>query len=140
MSNPFTKAETNWIRGKQVIFGHILSKSNCYRIVTFKSKDPLKKGYSTLAKTKELKEYEKNFALQCTVYRNMGLSGPFKLEGDIYYPNRRNDLDGACKVLFDCLQECRAITNDNLLQELILRRHIDPKNPRIEFVITPINL
>lgn len=123
----------------EIILGDIVSKSNSYRIVTFRSKDPNKKSFSHLAKTKELKQYEKDFAVQCRIYRNLNLSEPFKLVADIYYPNRRKDLDGAAKCLLDSLQEAGAITNDNLLEELILRRHIDAKNPRVEFVITRAN-
>lgn len=123
----------------QVIFGTVPSKSNCYRIVTFKTKDPTKKGYSTLAKTKELKDYEHSFGLQCTGYRNAGIETDFKFEMDVYYPSRRADLDNSLKCVLDCLQAVGAIKNDNLCQEILVRRHIDAKNPRIEFVITPIN-
>jgi Holliday junction resolvase RusA-like endonuclease len=123
---------------KQVIFGNVPSKSNCYRIVTFKSKDPEKNGYSTLAKTGDLKKYEKAFALQCNLYRNAGIDKDFNFEMDVYYPSRRSDLDNSLKVVLDCLQVVGAIKNDNLCQEIIVRRHIDARNPRIEFVIKTI--
>ncbi len=130
---------------KYTILGNVPSKSNCYRIVTFKSKDPEKTGFSTLAKTKELRQYEKDFAKQW-VNRGM-ISVDFKFEMDIYYPSKRSDLDGCLKVILDCLQpktEKRpfgvgAIENDNLCQDIHIRRNIDKSNPRIEFVITPIN-
>lgn len=124
---------------KQIIIGNVPSKSNCYRIVTFKSKDPLKKGYSTLAKTPELKQYEKNFTVQCSGYRNAGINTDFNFEMDVYYPSRRSDLDNSLKCVLDCLQTVGAITNDNLCVQIICRRSIDKNNPRIEFVITPIN-
>ena len=148
MANPFEDAPKTRVPKKQVIIGNVPSKSNCYRIVTFKSKEPAKNGFSTLAKTKELREYERGFALQCAYYRNWGLQGDFKFEMDVYYPNKRSDLDNSLKCVLDCLQPhhpknrpngVNAIENDNNCQEIVLRRHIDKQNPRIEFVITPIN-
>lgn len=133
-------------RGKQIIIGNVPSKSNCYRIVTIPCKAP-KKPFSSLAKTKELREYERSFGLQCTRYRNAGIQTDFRFEMDVYYPSKRADLDNSLKCVLDCLQpqtktrpfSVGAISNDNLCQEIILRRHVDAGNPRIEFVITPLN-
>lgn len=121
--------------GKQVILGAVPAKSNCYRIVTFKSKDPLKKSYSHLAKTKELNEYEKSFTLQCIKYRNLRVNAKFRIEIDVWFRQQRSDLDNAAKVILDMLQKVSAIDNDNLLYELVMRKHIDKENPRIEFQI-----
>jgi Holliday junction resolvase RusA-like endonuclease len=131
---------------KQTILGVVPSKSNCYRIVTIPCKAP-KKPFSSLAKTKELKEYERSFGLQCTRYRNAGIQTDFRFEMDVYYPSRRADLDGCLKIVLDCLQPktpkrpfgVGAVENDNKCQEITIRRHIDTSNPRIEFVITPLN-
>jgi Holliday junction resolvase RusA-like endonuclease len=131
---------------RQTIFGIVPSKSNCYRIVTIPCKAP-KKPFSSLAKTKELREYERSFGLQCTRYRNAGIQTDFRFEMDVYYPSKRADLDNSLKCVLDCLQpqtktrpfSVGAISNDNLCQEIILRRHVDAGNPRIEFVITPLN-
>jgi Holliday junction resolvase RusA-like endonuclease len=134
------------ISEKQIIIGVVPSKSNCYRIVTIPCKAP-KKPFSSLAKTKELREYERSFGLQCTRYRNAGIQTDFRFEMDVYYPSRRADLDNSLKCVLDCLQPATksrpfsvgAITNDNLCQEITIRRHIDTQNPRIEFIITPLN-
>jgi Holliday junction resolvase RusA-like endonuclease len=128
----------SWIEEKkQIIFGTIPSKSNCYRIVTFKSKDPNKKSHATLAKTKELAEYEKSFYTQCNLYRNLNIEGEFELEVYVYYPSRRADLDNSLKVLLDCLQKINAIRNDNNCIDIHAKRFVDKTNPRIEFTIKP---
>lgn len=118
---------------KQVIFGHIPSKSNCYRIVSFKSKDPSKSGHSTLAKTPALDQYEKDFFIQCNVYRNKMLEGYLQIEVDVYYPNQRSDLDNSLKVLLDCLQKVKAFENDNKVVDIRIRKFLDKMNPRVEF-------
>lgn len=124
---------------KEVIKGVVPSKSNSYRIVTIKSKDPLKKGFSSLAKTKEAKAYETAFILQCRKYRNANIDCEFNFEMDVYYPSRRADLDGSLKGILDCLQKANAIKNDNKANQLLIRRHIDKDNPRVEFSITKAN-
>tara|TARA_R110001592_G_scaffold44370_1_gene142839 strand:- start:881 stop:1105 length:225 start_codon:yes stop_codon:yes gene_type:complete len=66
------------------------------------------------------------------------IEGEFKIEVDVYYPNRRSDLDNSLKVVLDCLQKCGAIKNDNRCLEIIARKHLDKLNPRIEFDIIPL--
>lgn len=116
----------------EVIIGKCPSKSNAYRIVKFG-------GHASLAKTKDLKQYENDFAKQCVKYRNKNIEGEFKFEMDVYYPDRRADIDNSTKVVLDCLQKANAIKNDRNCMEIHLRRFIDKQNPRIEFKITPIN-
>jgi Holliday junction resolvase RusA-like endonuclease len=132
----YRKSNDAFVGLKQIIAGNPPSKSNCYRIVTIRSKDPDKKGFSSLAGTAELKQYKKDFSIQCQLYRNAGIDVDFNFEMDVYYPSRRSDLDNSLKVILDCLQDVKAITNDNLCQQIIVRRHIDKLNPRVEFVIT----
>lgn len=108
------------------------SKSNSYRIVKYG-------GHFSLARTKELRQYEEDFAKQCVKYRNKNIEGDFLFEMDVYYSDRRRDLDNSTKVVMDCLQKARAIKNDRNCMEIHLRRFIDKQNPRIEFKITPIN-
>lgn len=124
---------------KEIILGNVPSKSNCYRIITFKSNNPeQKQGHAALAKSAVLKKYEKDFIVQCVVYKGAGIDIPFQIELWVYYPNRRADLDNSLKVVLDCLQKSvGAIRNDNLCEEIIAHRKIDAQNPRVEFVITP---
>lgn len=112
---------------KQTIYGQPPSKSNCYRIVTVQ-------GKSSLSKTPALKKYERDFYLQCGL-RNAKIAGKFKLSLDVYFGSDRPDLDNSLKVILDCLQACKVITNDRNCTEIHARKLIDKKNPRIEFTI-----
>lgn len=133
MENPFEKSKPG---GKQVILGSVPSKSNCYIIITFKSKNS-EKSHASLAKTKTLKDYERSFYLQCNKYRNAKIDGPFEFEIDVYYPNQRSDLDNSLKVTLDCLQTVGAFENDNKCFRIVANKFLDKLNPRIEFTIKP---
>lgn len=133
----FTQSMASTPGTKEVIYGKIPAKSNMYRIIDFKSKDT-GKAHKSLAKGSELKKYEKMFAQQCVRYRNKNIDTYFILEVDVYYPDRRSDIDNCFKVLFDCLQYANAIKNDNLCVRIVANRFIDKANPRIEFIITTV--
>lgn len=119
----------------QVIKGNTPSKSNCYIIVSIKSKDPLKRGFSSLAKTKALKKYEEDFFIQCNLYRNANIEGYIEFYMDVYYENQRSDLDNSLKVVLDCLQKVNAFANDNKVTQIHVRKFLDKSNPRVEFWI-----
>ena len=121
---------------RQVIYGTVPSKSNCYKIITFKHKSG--KSHASLAATKQLKQYEKDFYIQCNFYRNANIQGYFQFDADIYYPNQRSDLDNSAKVLLDCLQKIGAFPNDNKLVCLRMNKFLDKLNPRVEFTINPV--
>ncbi len=123
---------------KEIILGNIPSKSNCYRIVTIPRKAP-DKSYSSLAKTGELKEYEKRFGIQCRIYRNANIQGSFMLHVDVFYPSMRADLDNSLKVLLDCLQGAGAFKNDNKCSRIVANRFLDKNNPRIEFYLAKVS-
>ena len=120
----------------QVIYGIPPSKSNCYRIIQFKSK-ATGANHASLAKTQKLRKYENDFIKQCMKYRNRNIDGNFEIEVDVYYPNNRSDLDNSLKCLLDCLQhrDVSAIKNDNRCMSILTNKHIDKDNPRIEFII-----
>lgn len=115
---------------KQVIYGKIPSKSNCYKVVTLM-------GHGSIAKQSVLKEYEKSFYMQCN-QRGMNIKKFFKLEVDVYYENMRPDLDNCFKILLDCLQLCGVIKNDRQCVEIHARKLIDKANPRIEYELLPV--
>lgn len=117
---------------KQVIYGKVPSKSNCYKIITLFN-------HSSLAKQKALKEYEKAFFLQCSL-RGEYISQFFKMDIDVYYENMRPDLDNSFKIILDCLQAVKAIKNDRLCVEIHARKLIDKANPRVEFCIEEVEL
>ncbi len=132
-----TSNSGSWPREEQaqVINGLIPSKSNCYRIITFRSKDPNKSSHASLGKTDALKKYEESFFIQCNKYRNANIDGYFELEVAVYYPNQRSDLDNSLKVLLDCLQKVNAIKNDNKCTRIVANKFLDKDRPRIEFTI-----
>lgn len=137
----FTQSIASAPGAKEVIYGLVPSKSNQNRIIKFKKKGAVPeedKEHFSLATSGAVKKYEKMFMQQCVRYRNKNIETYFKIELDVYYPNRRSDLDGAFKVIFDCLQKVHAIKNDNLCVGINARKLIDKANPRIEFVITTV--
>jgi Holliday junction resolvase RusA-like endonuclease len=134
--NPFEGKQLS-IGERQVMYGTVPSKSNSYRIITFKSKDPNKNGHASLTKTTALKQYENDFYIQCNKYRNANIEGYFHFEMDVYYPNQRSDLDGSLKCVMDCLQKVNAFPNDNKCTRIVLNKYLDKSNPRVEFTIKP---
>lgn len=118
-------------KARQVIYGTVPSKSNCYRIIKFGNKANLKKSDA-------VKRYEEAFYAQCNKYRNAGITGFFRLHVDVYHTSMSNDLDNAMKVLLDCLARVGAIKNDNRCMCIHAEKFIDKFNPRIEFTIEPI--
>lgn len=116
---------------EQVIYNNPPSKSNSYRVITLN-------GHGSLAKTDALKRYERDFYLQCGAYRNKNIKGFFELYIDVYFSSNRPDLDNALKSTLDCLQACKAITNDRNCVKIVANKFIDPVKPRLEFTIKEI--
>jgi Holliday junction resolvase RusA-like endonuclease len=117
---------------KQVIHGSCPSKSNCYKIIKIGN-------HSSLGKTAVLKKFEKDFYIQCNVYRYKNIEGYFEFYMDVFYPNQRSDLDNSLKVVLDCLQKVNAIKNDNKCTKIIVRKFLDKDKPRIEFMLKEID-
>lgn len=116
---------------RQTIYGNPPSKSNCYRIITLA-------GHGSLAKTKALNQYEKDFYIQCNKYRNKNIEGYFEFHVDVFYPSQRADLDNSLKLILDCLQKVKAIKNDNRCVKIVAQKYLDKKEPRIEFELIEI--
>lgn len=116
-------------RGVEVIEGVVPSKSNCYTVARNKQ------GRYFLAKSDEVRRYERSFAKQCKVYKGAGISQQFTITLAVYYPDYTHDLDNSLKAVLDCLQQVGAITNDNLCTRIEATRHHDTHRPRIEFEI-----
>lgn len=108
----------------QVILGRIPSKSNSYRSVG-----------SKMLKSATMRDYERSFVLQCNIYKNAGITEPFAIVVDAYLANPSQDLDGIFKGLLDLLEDVGAISNDKNCIRIVADKHIDKKNPRIEFRI-----
>ena len=112
------------------ILGQVPSKSNGYRIAN-----------NRLFKSIELKSYEVSFEWQIKKYtsENETIEVPFQIWIEVYFQSNRSDLDNSAKVILDCLQTSGVIKNDRLCQVLVMRKHIDKDNPRIEFEIKAIS-
>ena len=119
------------MKHEQVIYNNPPSKSNSYRIITIN-------GHGSLAKTDALKKYEKDFYLQCGAYRNKKIKGFFELYIDVYFSSNRPDLDNCLKSTLDCLQTCKAITNDRNCVKIIANKFIDRIRPRLEFTLVEV--
>lgn len=117
---------------RQTIYGNTPSKSNCYKIIS-------NGGHFCLGKKKELVQYEKDFFIQCNHYRDANIEGYFEFHIDVFYPSQRSDLDNSLKVVLDCLQKVKAISNDNKCVKIVARKFLDKSTPRIEFEIIPID-
>jgi Holliday junction resolvase RusA-like endonuclease len=119
------------MKHEQIIYGNAPSKANQYKIITLG-------GHGSLAKTQALKEYEQKFYLQCGAYRNKNIQGFFELYVDVYFSSNRPDLDNALKSTLDCLQMCKAITNDRNCVKIVANKFIDRIRPRLEFTIVEV--
>ncbi len=117
----------------QVIVGKVPSKSNSYKIITKMGKDG--RYHGSLAKTEALTKYEEIFAWQCNKYRNKFYKKHFKFIVDVFYPSMRSDLDNSLKIILDCLEQVKAIKNDNMCATIVANKYVDKKNPRVEFEI-----
>src|SRR5574344_1286598 len=118
------------MKHEAVVYGHVPSKSNQYRIIKLGNR-------FSLAKTKAMKAFEEKFFLQCG-YRNRNIKGFFELYADVYFQSNQPDLDNSLKGLLDCLQNCKAITNDRYCVKIVANKFIDKQNPRIEFTIVEV--
>lgn len=119
--------ETEW----HTIKGGAPSKSNCYKIITLN-------GHGSLCKGKALKEYENSFYMQVGDLRNANIDKFFEFHCRVYNDSMRKDLDNAMKIILDCLQHTKTITNDNLCVKIVAEKFIDKDNPRIEFKLITI--
>lgn len=115
-------------RGKETIFGVIPSKSNCYTVGRVN-------GAPRLVKSKQMRNWERSFITQCTIYKGAEIGEPFSLVVDVYYPDYCHDLDNSLKGLLDCLQYVGAIKDDKFCYRIEATRHHDRLRPRVEFEI-----
>lgn len=115
------------MRGVEIILGVVPAKSNCY--IVAKNRE----GRYYMAKSEEMRRYERSFIKQCKVYAGAGIDQQFELHLRVYYPDYTHDLDNSLKGVLDCLQYVGAITDDNLCTKIVATRHHDRQRPRIEF-------
>lgn len=113
----------------ETILGQVVSKSNNYQVGDDRG------ARQHIIKSKEIRNYERSFCEQCTVYKGRDIDRHFTLYVEVYESSVRFDLDNALKTILDCLQQVRAIRNDNLCMKIVAEKHLDKYNPRILFAI-----
>ena len=113
----------------ETILGQVVSKANNYQVGDDRG------ARRHIIKSKEIRDYERRFREQCTIYRGRDIDRHFTLFVEVYESSVRFDLDNALKTILDCLQQVRAIRNDNLCMKIVAEKHLDKHNPRIVFAI-----
>ena len=88
--------------------------------------------------SKEAREYRQAVSMLAmgVMGRRKPVTGRYRLEIDVYR-DLRGDLANHEKQLHDAL-EGTVMVNDRDCWELVMRRHLDRKNPRVEVMIEPI--
>lgn len=117
----------------ETILGQIVGKANHYQAV------PGRNGEKRIIKDGKIRAYERSFMEQCTKYRNRRVSSRFRLFVRVWHGSVRFDLDNSLKTLLDCLQMAGAITDDKLCYQIEAEKHIDKRNPRVEFALLEVN-
>lgn len=112
---------------KFVVLGAACSKANSRRLV-------INNGKPRFIKSKEALVFERDVKIQAPRLNTM-LDGDLSFSADIYYPNRRSDLDPS--ILLDALQNI-LYKNDRAFKQITTRKFLDKKNPRCEIEIAEI--
>lgn len=86
--------------------------------------------------SREARAYRARCQTAALAQRVQMLDGDVEVSGTVYFENRRRDLDGAIKVLFDALEGI-AYRNDRQVASIALERAIDRDRPRVEIRVTP---
>ncbi len=115
----------------ETIFGQVIAKANNYQAV------PDGSGGRRIIKNIRIREYERIFAQQCSIYRDKLIDSDFTLYVKVYHSSARYDLDNSLKTLLDCLQQVRAITDDKFCTKIVAEKFIDKVYPRVSFAIQP---
>lgn len=118
------------MKEKEVIEGVCPGKASHYIVALDKGS-----GERHISKDEVIRNYEKSFVEQCTVYKGRMINKPFHFIVDVYYPDYRHDIDGALKTLLDCAQYAKIVTDDRFCVKIDATRHYDPIRPRVEFSI-----
>lgn len=106
------------------VHGQLYSMKNSKQIVLNR-----KTGQLFPKKHAKLTAFEQAFAAQVPAEAQKSLEGPVALTCDVYYPDRRQDLDIA--AVMDCLQAHNVILNDRQIEEIHAFRHVDKADPRV---------
>jgi|TARA_E500000318_G_scaffold29320_2_gene29288 Holliday junction resolvase RusA-like endonuclease len=118
---------TNNNKTSFVILGEPASKANSRKIVNFGKR-------VALIKSQKARDYEKIFADQCPVLKNL-IETDVKVELIIYYASRRPDLDES--VILDCMQG-KIYVNDRQVKQKHIYWGLDKERPRTHVRVSPL--
>ena len=118
---------TNNNKTSFIILGEPASKSNSRKIVNFGKR-------MALIKSQKARNYEKMFADQCPVLKNL-IENDVKVELIIYYASRRPDLDES--VILDCMQG-KIYVNDRQVKQKHIYWGLDKDRPRTHVRVSPL--
>lgn len=88
-------------------------------------------------KSRAGREYAHTAGWQAKEQGAVPIAGPVAVTIDAYRPRRVGDIDAPLKVLLDALTGI-AYEDDGQIEWLLIRRHDDAKNPRVELTIEPV--
>ena len=123
---------------KFTIPGNPITKKNSGQIIHAK-------GRSIIIPSKQYKEYEKDFCLQCLINgtKDLGIDFPCNFEYHYFMGTKRKvDLTNLISATDDCLQTSGTIKDDDCT---IVHSHdgcrvyYDKDNPRVEIIVSRIN-
>lgn len=116
----------------ECVKGNVVSLKNSYTVGNNKH------GERYIIKSQKMREWERTFDNQISIYRDKYIKGPCKLHVVVYLASANADLDNAVTSLCDALQRNHAFVNDNQVTLLDARKVVDPANPRVLFAIEPL--
>ena len=82
----------------EIIWGQPIGKANNYQAV------PDGQGGKRIIKNEKIRAYERSFNEQCKIYRDRGISRPFRLHITVYESSNAYDLD-------NCSSACPSATS-----------------------------
>lgn len=121
---------------KFIIKGNPITKKNSNRIVKFGAR-------YALIPSKQYKEYEQDFIIQCMQYKigKLMIDRPVEITCNYYMGTRRKvDLTNLLSATMDCLVKAQIIEDDNCKIAVSndgSRVFYDKENPRVEIEIKP---
>lgn len=118
----------------ETIFGQLPNESNSYQVAADSSSA---NGVKILC-SDLVRGYEHAFIQQCGKYANKQILGQFRLITTIYTDKEAFDLGTSIKTILNCLQIVKAVADKRKCSEVIVRKIVDIRHPRIEFVLDEV--
>lgn len=114
--------------GKIILLGEPKSTQHIYKIAC--------RPYPSIYMSAEGKAIKEDYAWQCkSQWKRPLINAPFRIEVVLFHKTKRKqDVDNFNKLFFDAMT-LTVWEDDNLIQEMNIRKDYDPKNPRIEITL-----